>query len=428
MEIKYRLHKAQLQVFKDSSRFVILVAGRRFGKTILALVDLLATAFSKEKSRVWYVAPTYRQAEMIAWKMLQEMLPSELIKSKNEVRLEINLINGSEIALKGADNEDALRGVGLEFVVLDEYAMMKPNVWEEIIRPMLTDTKGRALFIGTPKGKNSLWELYLKGQIKEDGYSSYCFKTSDNPFIDPQEIEDAKKQLNERYFRQEYEASFEDYTGLIWPEFNRKHVIEPIYLPAVYQRIAAIDPAISGTTAVLKCALDEDGNLIVYEEYYEQNQRISEVAQRVKADCKWLIDPSAQTNKIQKDGKLYSILEEYQDNGISPFLAENDVDYGINRVGEYFKQNKIKIFSTCKHLIWELERYHWSEEKETSSGMMKPKPFKKDDHLCDALRYIVASRPDKSSLFVPETINPASAWGRYQTSLKEKNESKYARQ
>src|SRR3990167_4314648 len=237
MTKKLKLHENQWRVFSDSSRFIVLVAGRRFGKTILAITDLIASAWNNPKSRSWYISPTYRQSEMIAWKMLLDMIPKESIVKKDETRLELNLSNGSEIALKGADNEDALRGAGLNFVVLDEYAQIKANVWQEIVRPMLTDTKGRALFIGTPKGKNSLWELYIKGQRKEDGFSSYCFKTVDNPYVDPLEVVDAKKQMNERYFRQEYEASFEDYTGLIYPEFSQKmHVIEPIYIPKIYQR------------------------------------------------------------------------------------------------------------------------------------------------------------------------------------------------
>src|SRR3990167_1411657 len=151
LNIDYKLHASQFQVFSDPARFVILSAGRRFGKTVLALIDLLSVAFAKEKSRCWYVAPTYKQAEMIAWKMLQDMVPKEAIRKKNEVKLEIILINGSEISLKGADNEDSLRGVGLDYVILDEYAGMKPNVWQEIIRPMLSDRQGGALFIGTPK-------------------------------------------------------------------------------------------------------------------------------------------------------------------------------------------------------------------------------------------------------------------------------------
>ena len=400
MEIKYCLHEAQLQAFKDSARFVILVAGRRFVKTVLALVDLITTALSKENTRCWYISPSYRQSEMIAWKMLQEMIPPELIVKKDETRLEMNLIGNREIALKGAENEDSLRGTGLDIAVLDEYALMKGNVWEEIVRPMLTDTKGRALFIGTPKGKNHFYDLFLRGQRKEDNYSSYIFKTADNPFIDPQEIEEAKKQLNERHFRQEYEASFEDYSGLIYPEFSYKaHIIEPIYLPVIYKRIGAIDPALSGTTACLKAAIDEDGNLFVYSEYYEQNVRASEVSQAIKEEnVRWYIDPASKGSMIQKDGKLYTMFDEYADNGIRPETAENDVEMGINRVGEYLKQGKIKIFSTCKNLIYEIERYHWSEERETISGVMKPKPYKKEDHAVDCLRYLVASRFSKSEL------------------------------
>jgi PBSX family phage terminase large subunit len=390
-------------VHKDKSRFRVLVTGRRFGKTTLAIDELIENAL-QSKFPVWYVAPTYKQAKMIAWDMLLKKLPKELIEYKNEVELEVKMIAGSPICLKGADNEDSLRGVGLSFVVLDEYAMMKPNVWQEIIRPMLTDTKGRALFIGTPKGKNALWELFIKGQRKEDGYSSYSFKTIDNPFIDPKEIEDARKQLNDRYFKQEYEASFEDYTGLIWPEYNeRQHLIEPILLPDHWETIAAIDPAMSGTTAVIFCKIDTEGTLYITSEYYEHNKRASEVSDCLRGKSKrWLIDPASKDRNVVQMGKLYSLYDEYADNGIYAQPGENDVDAGINRVAEYFKQGKIKIFNTCKNLIYELERYHWAEERETVSGILKPKPFKSLDHACDALRYIVMSRPGTSRNLEPK--------------------------
>jgi PBSX family phage terminase large subunit len=365
---------------------------------------------------------------MIAWKMLLAMLPKEAIQRKDEVRLELTLVNGSEIALKGADNEDSLRGAGLFFVVLDEYAMMKGNVWQEIIRPMLTDTKGRALFIGTPKGKNSLWELYVKGQRKEDGFSSYLFKTTDNPYIDPEEVLEAKKQLNDRYFRQEYEASFEDYVGLVYPEFEiRRHVIQPIYLPVAYRRIAAIDPAIYGTTCVLKAAIDENGVLYVFSEYYETNKRASEIAQTVKEDnLKYYIDPASMSHSIQKEGKMFSLFDEYKDNGVYAYPAENDVDAGINRVAEYFKSDKLKIFNVCHNLIRELERYHWSEEKELSSGMSRPKPYKKDDHACDALRYLVMSRFSKTDLREEIEYPPLSAMGKVKELKRKANERVYA--
>lgn len=422
LEIKIPLHSNQWKIWTDPARFRVLVAGRRFGKTTLAINELFQNALKNPNSINWYLSPTYRQSKMIAWKMLLDIIPPELIIKKYEVELRVILDNASEICLKGCDNEDSLRGVGISFVVLDEYAQMQANIWYEIIRPMLTDTKGRALFIGTPKGKNSLWELFIKGQKELDGFKSWRFKTIDNPFIDPEEITKAKQELPDRYFKQEYEASFEDYVGIIYPEFNQTHIIEPIYLPEIYPRIGTIDPALSGITGVLKAAVDEAGCLIIYSEFYEPNKRASEVAEAIKEeDIRWWIDPASSEQLIQKEGKLYSLFNEYADNGIRAYPAENDVEAGINRVGEYFKQNKIKIFSTCTNLIWELERYHWSEERETIRGIMKPKPYKKADHLNDCLRYMVMSRVSKADLTQPEILSIISPLYKMQE-LKRKRE------
>lgn len=400
-----KLHSRQWQIFRDKSRFKVLVAGRRFGKTILALTTLINSVGTK-KSRCWYICPTYRQAKAIAWKMLLDMLPPEVITRKNEVELTLEFINGSELSLKGADNEDSLRGVGLDYVVLDEYAQMKANVWVEIIRPTLTESYGKAMFIGTPKGKNSLYELYLKGQRGDAGFKSWHYKSSDSPYIVSQEIEEARKILPDRYFKQEYEASFEDYVGLIYPEYNEKiHIITPHFVPQIYKRIGAIDPAMSGTTAVLKAYLDEDSNIIIYDEYYQPNVRVSEVANAIKGDeVTWYIDPASQSKTVLKEGKLYSLYNEYSDYGLHPRPAENDVEAGINRVGEAFKAGTIRIFSTCKNLLWELERYHWAEERETVAGIVKAKPYKKDDHLVDCLRYLIMSRYSKSD--ITYTVQP----------------------
>jgi len=362
---------------------------------------------------------------MIAWQMLQDILPKEILKKKNESELWVDLINDSRISVKGCDNEDSLVGVGLDFIVSDEFALYKPHVWPKILRPMLTDSGGGALFIGTPRGKNSFFDLYLKGQ-KDPNWKSWQFPTERNPFIQLEEIEEARQTLPDILFKQEYEASFEDYIGLVYPEFSKEHIIEQMYLPQFYPRIGAIDPALSGITGVLKAAIDEEGNIIVYDEYYERNKRASEVVNEIKEDnVKWFIDPSAASKNIQKDGKLYSLYDEYHDAGISTDPGENDVEAGVNRVGEYFKQGKIKIFSTCKNLIWELERYHWSEERETIAGALKPKPYKKDDHLVDVLRYIIMSRARKADLMQPQEINLKTAWGRYLQKQKEKSRERF---
>ena len=392
-QIPYNLHEGQFEVYTNDSRFKVLVAGRRWGKTCLAIIFLITEAFKHEEAKVWYVSPFLSQSKNIAWKLLKKMLDPQTIVKINESELSVTLTGGREIYLKGADHPESLLGVGLNAVVLDEYASMKQDVWQEIIRPMLTDTMGKALFIGTPKGKNHFWELFLLGLKNEQGFSSWTFRTVDNPHIPPEDVELAKQQLNERFFRQEYEASFEDFTGLVYPEFSDKvHVINELPNLAKMESLIAIDPALTGVHAWLLAYADSEGALYVIEEYYEKNKRVSEVASIMPKAGLYLIDPSGYNKSILKEGHLFAIADEYKEWNIPVRPAENDVDAGVNRVGEFFKRNKIRIHSSCKNLIWELKRYHWSEERETVRGVSVAKPYKKDDHLCDCLRYIVMSR------------------------------------
>lgn len=437
----FHLHSSQGLILKHPARFKVLDAGRRWGKTYLALTALCIEALQYPEARLWYVAPTFRQAKQIAWVLLKKLL--EGVEAKwNESELSVKIAQtGSLIELKGSDNEDSLRGAGLGTkhhmgglaLLIDEFASIYDNwaVWHEVLRPMLSDHKSGALFISTPKGKDAFWELFMRGQREENDWKSWQFSTTDNPYIDPQEVEEAKNTMPERYFRQEYLGSFESFVGLIYPEFSAKyHIIKPIYLPEIYTRIGAIDPAITGTTAVLKSAIDEDGTIFVYEEYYEKNKRVSEVCESVhntKEKVRWYIDPASKGSKIQREGALYTLYDEYRDNGIHANKAENDVEFGLNRVGELLKANKIKIFSNCTNLIWELERYHWSEHKESIRGEPKAVPYKKDDHLVDALRYIVASKTSKTDIEQEQQYNEFSAWGRYMLKKKEKEGYIYQR-
>lgn len=426
--MKISLHSNQGIVFQSTSRFKVLAAGRRFGKTILACVILFVDCLRVKNGLFWYVSPTYRQTKQIAWKILLNLIPSQVLAKKpNETELSFHFKNGTELVLKGADNPDSLRGTGLDGLVIDEYASIRyaKSVWEEVLRPSLTDKLGWCLFIGTPKGKNAFWEIWMKGQRKEDGYESWSFKTSDNPFIQRSEIKEAQEQLSPRFFRQEFEDSFEDYTGLIWPEFDGKiHVIDQIVLPGHYERIGALDPAVTGTTASLAAHVNEDGDLFISQEYYEKDKRASEVAEIVKgrADT-WFCDPAGNKKTENKNGVMFSLFDEYAEHGMHMRAAQNDVTAGINRVAEYFKAGKIKIFSNCHNLIRELERYHWSEEKETSNGVLEPKPFKSMDHLCDCLRYLVMSRSEAKPLNQVKIVKNSAAWFLRAHELQEQQES-----
>lgn len=239
----------------------------------------------------------------------------------------------------------------------------------------------------------------LDGQKQEDNYKSWQCTTLDNPFIDPEEIKEAQAQLSERYFRQEYMASFEDYTGLVWPEFSSEHWIEPFFIPNEWRKVIAIDPAVSGTTAILFGAIDEHENIYLYRELYLLNMRVSDVAGmigEIGVNAEIYIDPAARIKNQRKEGELYSLFDEYGDNGIFPSTAEHDVEAGINRVAEYFKQGKLKAFNTLTNFRYEIDRYHWVEDRESKTGFLKPVPYKHLDHLMDCLRYMVMSRPQAS--------------------------------
>ena len=176
------LRTPQLEVFKSAARFRILVAGRRFGKTQLALTEMLVTAISKPNARVWYVAPTYQQAKDMAWARLKAMTTPYWATPPSETTLTVYLISNSTISLKGADRPDSLRGRGLDLIVLDEYASMRPDVWTKVLRPALSDRRGRALFIGTPKGRNHFYDLFMSAKGKA-AWAVYQFATHQGGMI-----------------------------------------------------------------------------------------------------------------------------------------------------------------------------------------------------------------------------------------------------
>ena len=199
----------QKQVWADDTRFKIVAAGRRTGKSRLAAWMLIVNALQADKGQVFYVAPTQGQARDIMWQTLLD-LAHPVVVSAHINNLQIKLVNGATISLKGADRPETMRGVSLKFLVMDEYADMKPEVFEQILRPALADQKGGALFIGTPMGRNHFYEMYKYAELEDDAsYQSWHFTSYDNELLDPDEIDLAKKSMSSYAFRQEFMASFE---------------------------------------------------------------------------------------------------------------------------------------------------------------------------------------------------------------------------
>jgi len=209
--MKVALRPPQWEIFTCSQRFRVLVAGRRFGKTYLALTELCRAAWDRGRT-AWYVAPTYRQAKRIAWTELKRMTREYWANKPNETDLTIELTSGGTISLRGADNYDALRGQGLDFVVMDEFASMAPAAWTEVLRPALADRQGRALFIGTPRGYNHFYDLYREVRGRQH-WATFQYTTEQGGNVATEELENATLELDERTYRQEFQASFENLTA-----------------------------------------------------------------------------------------------------------------------------------------------------------------------------------------------------------------------
>lgn len=250
MEIS--LHPRQAEVFHDPTRFKVVAAGRRFGKSFLAAATLFVEGAKKTKIRsdgvevdlsleeVYYIAPTFEQGKKIMWPLLKK-IGASLIAQKYENTGELVLVNGRRISLKGADRPDSLRGVGLSYCVLDEYAFMKEEVWEQIIMPAMARTEGGALFIGTPDGKNHFYTIYALGMSgKDPEWKAFHFVSADNPHLPKKEIERAKDRMSTERFRQEMEANFESGGGIL---LTRE--MFPVVTQAPYpgERFMAIDLA-----------------------------------------------------------------------------------------------------------------------------------------------------------------------------------------
>jgi PBSX family phage terminase large subunit len=377
-------HKRQLEVVNDQSRFKVIRCGRRFGKTIMETSYILEEALLNPDSLYFYIAPTYKQAKMIAWEMFQKHLrnvPKKLVLKVNESELYIVLANHAKISVKGADNPDSLRGVGLNGVVMDEYADMKPNVFKEIIRPALTDKKGWAHFIGTPKGFNHFYDLYQHAS-SEEGWAAFHFTSYDNPMLDRGEIESIKAEETEDTFAQEYMAEFRKMEGLVYKEFDReRHTYKDLPQEKQFiEVICGVDFGFTNPTAIMVIGKDFDNHYWIIDEVYKAGMNSSEIVEKLLN-----LKSRHHIDLFYPDPENPAYIKEIQDAGLPCRDVDKSVELGIDHVRKLFKSDRIHIGLHCENLIWELERYRYQTNRGDYNE--KEKPIKKDDHGCDALRY-----------------------------------------
>ena len=394
-------HPAQVKVATSLKRFRVVCAGRRVGKTVLAINEMAGKAYSRKGMNIAYVAPTYQQARDIAWIQLVELVKPIAVKI-NETRLEITIQTQdkgkSMISLRGWESIETLRGLAFDFIVLDEIASMKnwETNWNTIIRPTLTDREGNVLFISTPKGFNHFYDLFnlYKDPVKGRDYESFHFTSYDNPYLPIAEIENAKRELEEDQFAQEYLADFRKTQGLVYKGFDR---VKHVYTEADYNvvdRLVGVDWGWTNPAAVYLICKDSDSNYWITTEFYKSGKTTDEIIEIAK---------SYRGNKYYPDPAEPDRIDQMRRMGLNVREVSKDIEAGIRSVQELLKTGRLKIHYSCVNLINEFETYKYPDKKPDHN---EPElPIKENDHGMDAIRYVLYMQEgitrNKAKLFIP---------------------------
>ena len=211
IEIPYEPRPLQEKIHNELKRFNVICCHRRFGKTVFAINHLIMTACEIPNARLAYIAPTYRQGKAVAYDYLKEYTEPlmKLGGKRHETELKVDLWNGSRIQIFGSDNPDALRGLGFDGVCMDEFALMSPRVWTEVVRPAVSDKLGYVIFIGTPMGHNQFWDVYDLAKRRGGDWYAQLYRASETEIISLEELEEAKLTMPSDQYEQEFECSFQ---------------------------------------------------------------------------------------------------------------------------------------------------------------------------------------------------------------------------
>lgn len=388
-----KLSKPQQEVSSSTARFKVLSAGRRFGKSMLAINEIAKFA-RFPNARVLAVAPTYKQIKQVLFEELKaQLIPRKWIKKINESELIITLVNGSQIYLRSADNYDALRGGKYNFAVLDEVQDIKPVAWNEVIRPTLSDLQGHALFIGTPKGLgNFLFDLYSKGQT-EESWESFQYTTLQGGNVPPEEIESARRDLDARTFEQEYEAAFVNYAGVIFYNYTEDNIV-PFDWSTFDERTAlhiGIDFNNSPITATVGVKNKTGIHIVDEIEIFgsNTNELAQEIRNRYGAFRQIYVYPDATGSRTNTNSNGVSDHVILQNAGFKVVTGKTNpnVNDSIASVNSLLCNGKgernLLVDPKCKRIRETMLRYVYKE------GTRIPNKDNVNDHFADNIRYLI---------------------------------------
>lgn len=382
------LTKEREEILRHPARFKVITAGRRFGKSILGLMYLLKGQMRQGSNR-WYITPTYRQGKLAVWPTLKSIIRTQGGWKINESELSCTQ-SGVTIAIKGSDASVTLRGSELDRCVLDEYAYQKAGVFEEVIYPMLTTTKGGAMMIGTPDGfsNNNFYDYFIKGQGEDDLWKSWQYKTIDGGFVSEEELELAKANLDERAYRQEFMASFESAANRAAWAFDRADHVKTADQHSSYQ-IIGCDFNVDYMSAV-RVSVYGNGSIHYIDEIRQNNSSTEMLCKAMKE--KWpkvseiYPDPAGSARSTTSHRSDHQILKEY---GYRVFARKNhpsNIDR-LNALNRKLKDANGKVNMTidpkCIYLIKDLEQV----QRNRSGGIDKSNL--QLTHSLDAATYLI---------------------------------------
>lgn len=380
-------------VAQDPSRFKVVSAGRRSGKTFLSIRQMCWYARQPNRE-IFYITSSYRQAKLIAWKALKNrLLDLRWAKKINESELSITLKNGSTISLKGSEDPNRLRGVSLDFCVIDEAAYCNlEELWGEVVRPALADRGGDAMFISTPAGKaNAFYDLYQEAQTT-NGWAAWQLTTLEAGFVPASEVEAARSDMTDRQFKQEFLASFEDLGSRIAYAFEREHNVRPAPEPVTNEIVCGIDFNLNPISAVIMIKTDAQ-TLHVIDEILIYSSNTDELAAelRERYPTKKIFvfpDPSGSRSQTSSSGKSDHAILANAGFIVKAPRKHDPVKDRINATNARFcsgtGERRLFVAPNCKRTIESLEKHSYKQ------GTSIPDKDSGYDHIFDALSYAVA--------------------------------------
>ena len=390
--MKITLTNAQHKVSTSDKRFRVLVSGRRFGKTYLCITEMMKYA-AQVKKNIWYVAPTFKMAREIVWSKLKEILYSfNWIDSVNESNLQITIRKtGSKISLKGCENYDSLRGSGLDFLILDEFADIDEKAWTEVLRASVADTKGDVLMCGSPKGfGNWAYRMYLKGQ-EDSEWDSFQFTTLQGGMVSAEEMEQAKQDIDIRTFRQEFEGTFENYAGAVYYNFHavenvkEKKIdwLKPLHIGLDFN----VDPMSASVAQIDKDIIHFVDEIVIYSS--NTDEMVEEIRNRYGSKQKIFVypDPACRQRKTSAGGRTDLTILQNAGFNVKCKLKHSPIRDRINAVNSRLKsadgKRYIFVSPSCKIMIKGLQRQIY---KENTNIPDKEEGF---DHMNDSIGYLI---------------------------------------